>query len=246
MRRRYHAPDPMRPNVPGPAFPSTRWSRILRPEGQRDLDSLARAYAEPIEAYLGRRFRCRGDEAQDLAQDAFTWLLQSRLLDKADPARGRFRGFLKTALANFAIERQRRDAAQKRGGGAVLTSLDDVTEPADPNGKTPDQVLDEAWRREVLTKAQALLRRELEGSGRAVHWALFRDWYLADADGADHAALASRHGITRNDVSNWLDFGKRRYRVLLRQVVADTVTTSDELEEELRWLFGTAATRGSA
>lgn len=222
----------------GPAFPSTRWSRILTPAGERDLDALARAYAPPIEAWLARRFVRRGDDAKDLAQEAFAWLLQTSLLDKADPARGRFRAFLKTALGNFAIERARAESAQKRGGAAAHASFADVGEPVDPQSRTPDEVLDEAWRRELLTKAQQLLQQELETGGRPVHWALFRDWFLADADDVDHATLAARHGITRTDVSNWLDFGKRRYRALLRQVVSDTVSSPEDLDDELRWLFG--------
>ncbi|MBL8748618.1 MAG: hypothetical protein JNK78_05625 [Planctomycetes bacterium] len=224
----------------GPTFPSTRWSRILLPAGERDLDALARAYAPPIEAWLAKRFVRRAADAADLAQDAFAWLLQTKLLDKADPARGRFRAFLKTALAHFAIERLRKERAAKRGGGARHASLDDVADLVDPDALAPDEALDQAWRRELLAKAQRALQQELEAGGRAVHWALFRDWYLAD-DEADHATLASRHGITRTDVSNWLDFGKRRYRALLRDVVADTVSSPDELEEELRWLFGPVA-----
>lgn len=236
----------MRPDAPSPAFPSTRWSRILSPHGERDLDALTRAYAAPIEAWLARRFRCRDDEARELLQDAFAWLLETRLLDKADPTRGRFRGFLKTSLANFAIERQRRSTAARRGGGAAHESTDVVDELLDPNAKTPEQVLDDAWRRDLVAKAQARLQHDLENSGRAVHWALFRDWYLTDDAAVDHATLAERHGITRTDVSNWLDFAKRRFRTLLREIVADTVTTPDELADELRWLFGDATPRGAS
>lgn len=230
----------MRPDDRRLAFPSTRWSRILAPDGRRDLDALARAYWRPMQSYLAARLRLGGDDAGDLTQEAFAWLLGSGLLDKADPARGRFRGFLKRALANFALEQLRKANAHKRGGGAVHTALADGDEPVDPAGKTPDQVLDDAWRAELLQRAQVQLQRELESGGRAVHWALFRDYFLAAGDEPDHAALAQRHGVTRTDVSNWLDHGKRRYRAILRQLVADTVTTDDELQEELRWLFGAA------
>lgn len=228
-----------------PAFPSTRWSRILAPAGDRDLDALARAYWRPMQAWLAARARCSEDDANDLAQEAFTWLLTSGLLDKADPARGRFRGFLKTALANFANEQLRKNRAQKRGGGATMTSLEDAGEPVDPMGRTPDQVLDDEWRRELLVTAQSRLQQELEGNGRAHHWAVFRDWFLVGDDG-DHATMAVRHGITRTDVSNWLDHGKRRFRAILRELVADTVGNEADLQDELRWLFGDAGTRGEA
>jgi RNA polymerase sigma factor (sigma-70 family) len=241
-RRRadYHRRAPMPADDRRPAFPSTRWSRILAPGGARDLDALARAYWRPMQAWLAARTRCSAADADDLAQEAFAWLLASGLLDKADPARGSFRGFLKRALANFATEQWRRARAQKRGGGTTTVALD-AAESADARERTPEQALDDAWRRELLATAQQRLRRELEDGGRATQWAVFRDHYLAAGDEPDHATLAARHGITRTDVSNWLDRAKRRYRAVLRELVADTVTTPDELEAELRWLFGTAA-----
>src|SRR5262245_64419648 len=99
------------------AFPSTRWSRILAREGMHDLEALAQAYSRPIQAYLAARCRLGGDAAQDLAQEAFAWMLATRFFEHADPARGRFRGLLKKALARFAIEHLRKQGADKRGGG---------------------------------------------------------------------------------------------------------------------------------
>lgn len=226
------------PEAPRPAeFPPTRWSRILAPEGGRDLDALLRDYEAPIRAFLAARLRLGFHDAADAAQDAIAWMLGKDLFGKADPARGRFRAFLKTALAHFAIERVRHAAAQKRGGDRAAVDLDGVPEPVDGRSKSPDEVLDDRWREELLQRARTRLQHELEGGGRALHWAVFRDWFLAEDDEVDHEALARRHGISRNDVSNWLDHGKRRFRALLREAVAETVRDEQELQDELRWLF---------
>lgn len=235
----------MRPDHRRPDFPSTRWSRILAPAGQRDLDGLAREYWRPIQAYLAARLRCRDADASDHTQEAFAWLLGSRLLDKADPQRGRFRAFLKTALANFATERWRKEQARKRGGCVELTTFDASGEPVDTSARTPDQALDDAWRRELLESSQRELQQELEREGRQVRWQLFRDYYLADGDEPDHATLAARFGVSRVDVSNWLDHAKKRYRAILRTRVADTVSDEVTLQEELAWLFGPAAGEGA-
>jgi RNA polymerase sigma-70 factor (ECF subfamily) len=175
-------------------------------------------------------------------QEAFAWLLASRLLDRADPARGRFRGLLKTALANFVVERQRAARADKRGGNHVHVSLADATEVVDPNGR-PDELLDVAWRRELLEGARTELQRELENNGRAAYWRVFHDWFLHEEPGVDldHRTLARRHGITPVDVANWLAFAKQRYREILRQRVADTVQSPADLDAELHWLFGKEA-----
>lgn len=224
------------------AFPETRWSRILDQGGGRDLDGLCRTYLGPIRAWLAVRSGRRDADLDDLTQEAFAWMLASGLLDKADPGRGRFRGFLKTALARFCIDLRRRETAGSRGGGRPHAALDAVVEPPADGTPSPDQVLDEAWRRALLERARQQLHAELEAGGRGVRYTLFHDAFLAD-DGAarpSHAELAARHGITRNDVSNWLDDAKRRYRTLLRELVRETVTDAAELQEELAWLFGPA------
>jgi RNA polymerase sigma-70 factor (ECF subfamily) len=228
---------------PSHSFPSTRWSRILAPGGARDLDTIARLYWRPIQAWFAARLRCGEDAANDLAQESFAWMLATGLLDKADPARGRFRGFLKRSLHHFAIEQVRKAEAHKRGGGVVHAALDAVSEPADD--QTPDRALDDAWRRELLERAHDALRAELESGARAVYYLVFRDYYFAEGDEPDHATLAQRHGITRTDVANWLDHGKRRYRAILRDLVAETVTREEELRDELAWLFGATAARST-
>lgn len=224
------------------AFPPTRWSRILAAGGQRDLDGLARDYWRPIVAYLGARLRCPAEAAHDLAQEAFVWMLEVRLFDRADPQRGSFRGLLKTALHRFAIEHHRRATAQKRGGGVAPCDLDDAPAAALADATTPDQVLDAAWRQELLQRAVAQLERELIAAGRTQHWLVFRDWFLADdASGTelDRQTLAARHQLAVGDVANRLAHAKRRFREILRTAVADTVSDAADLAAELRWLFGT-------
>ena len=236
---------PPRPADPR-AFPSTRWSRILAQPGPRDLEALAQAYWRPIHAFFAARLRLTDDAARDLVQDAFAWMLATKFFDRADPARGRFRGLLKKALANFCIEHLRKQGAGRRGGGAVHEPLDAGGEVADPHGRTPEQLLDLAWRRELLERARAQLEAELEAGGRRTYYEVFRAWFLDDGDDVDQAALAARHSATRTDVSNWLAYSKRRFRELLRALVLETVSDDDELQEELRWLFGPARADGAA
>lgn len=239
---------PPRPEDRGPSFPSTRWSRILPRDGARDLEALAREYFRPIQAYLAASFRLREEDAADLSQDAFVWILESRLFERADPAKGRFRGFLKTALARFAIEQQKKKSAAKRGGGLVHEPIDSASERADPKVPTPDQALDEAWRRELLERALRSIEEELSAEGKRTYYLLFRDYFLDDGEAGtdlDHEALAARYGITRTDVSNWLDHAKKRYRERLRALVLDTVSGPAELAEEMRWLLGSRGQRGS-
>ena len=64
------------------------------------------------------------DDAQDLTQGFFAWLLEKNIAGKADRERGKFRSFLLASFNHFLAKEWRRAAAQKRGGGHAVLSLD--------------------------------------------------------------------------------------------------------------------------
>jgi RNA polymerase sigma-70 factor (ECF subfamily) len=230
-------------------FPTTRWSRILRVEGATgarapDLDALARAYWRPIQAWLRAWSGAADGDASDATQDFFVWVIERERLAQADPARGRFRAFLKTMLRRFAIDRERRRSALKRGGGAAPASLSDEELAAAAGSLVarepgPDAALDAAFRAELVARASARLEEELAAAGRASTFALFRDYFLAPEEDVDYRRLAEQRGISTAVVSNELMHAKRRFRALLRAEVSEMVGDSDALADELRWLFGT-------
>ena len=83
-------------------FSTTRWSLVLatREDDRPARDALAwlcTQYRAPVVAYV-RRFGYPRQDAEDLAQAFFVKFLESRYHADADPARGRFRSFLLTAL----------------------------------------------------------------------------------------------------------------------------------------------------
>ena len=71
-------------------FATTHWSLVLKAgevpgdESDRALDSLCRGYWYPLYAYI-RRLGHSPHDAQDLTQSYFAYLLEKRLLTKADP-----------------------------------------------------------------------------------------------------------------------------------------------------------------
>lgn len=230
--------SPARPRAAWEPFPSTRWSRI-RPGGEggtaRALDTLARGYAAPIEAFLRAALGRRADDAGDLAQGFFVWVIESGFLARADPERGSFRAFLKTALRHYVADADRRGRRLKRGGGAKTVELADA-DAAAPG--SPEAELDAAWRAELVRSALKRTREQLEREGRAVVFAVFRDYFLEESKELDYRAVAARHGVSVVDVSNHLMRAKRAFRAHLRALVLDTVRSLDELERELAWLVG--------
>ena len=87
-------------------FATTHWSVVLAaghssvPGAQQALENLCHAYWYPLYAYVRRRGHSP-EEAQDLTQDFFARFLEKKYFKLADPARGRFRSFLLTALNHF-------------------------------------------------------------------------------------------------------------------------------------------------
>ncbi len=236
------------PTSQGPSpgiFPTTIWSEVRAGGGrgrERELalESLARRYQGPAEVFLRAALGVGAERARELFQGFFAWMLETGFLERADPGRGSFRAFLKLALRRYALDEFRRDAAGKRGGarGALTLDREHETELADRGASRPEELLDRAWRAELVREALERTRGELESEGRALVHAVFRDYYLAPGQEVDYRALAERHGITTTDVSNHLMRAKRVYRARLRALVLDTVRSAGELDEELRWLLG--------
>src|SRR5438045_8448625 len=110
-------------------FATTHWSLVLSAGrdsslAARDaLAALCERYWYPLYAYIRRRGH-QVQDARDLAQAFFVELLERDSLRVADPARGRFRSFLLASCGHFLANRRRHAAAQKRGGGRAMLSLD--------------------------------------------------------------------------------------------------------------------------
>jgi RNA polymerase sigma-70 factor (ECF subfamily) len=127
----------MNESPPPIGFPTTRWSRVARASEHGGSDSraalaeLCTAYWYPVYALIRRRGH-DPDKAADLAQEYFARLLEKGILAAADPAKGRFRSFLRADCAFFLADARDRENARKRGGGLLKIS----TTPMTPRGDT--------------------------------------------------------------------------------------------------------------
>src|SRR5438309_7077681 len=148
-------------HVPG-RFPTTQWSRVVTAAGRDGLEArealsgLCQAYWYPIYAYIRHR-RYSPDRARDLTQDFFTYVLERDLFAQADPARGRFRAFLRTVCVRQLAARRDQETAVKRGGGRPLFSIDSLDaerryarEPSDE--LTPERIFDRTWALTLLDR----------------------------------------------------------------------------------------------
>jgi len=232
----------------GADFGATAWSCILLrsdaspEERQAKLEALARRYWRPIYHYVRARWGRSNEDAKDLTQQFFLWMLDTDFLSKVQPRHGRFRNFVKTCVERFVLGEYDAQQRLKRGGGRAPLSLDFIQavgqEPA--AGATPEHTLDEQWRRVTIDDAMGRLRAYYEAEGKLVQYQVFEDFYFAPEPGPGYEELAARHGLTATDVANWLARARSRFRALLEEALVDSVGASDELREEFRELFGDA------
>ena len=242
------APDPW----PAGAnqFPATHWSLVLRAGGDdtRSREALARlcqTYWYPLYAFV-RRHGHGPEDAQDLTQGFFAHLLENHALATVDRARGLFRSFLLASLRNFMANEWDHAQAQKRGGGKAHVPLDTTSaetrygrEPADP--ASPDKVFERNWALTLLEHVLERLRAEQAAAGKGAQFEQLQDCLMGSSDAPRYAVLAGRIGLHEEAVRMAVSRLRRRYRELLRDEIAQTVSSAAEVEEEIRHLFAVLA-----
>jgi len=238
---------------PAPSFMTTHWSVVLRAvqsdttRAQTALARLCETYWYPLYAYIRRRGYSRED-AQDLTQAFFARLLERNWVGAADREKGRFRSFLLTAVKRFIADEWDKAQAQKRGGGATLLPLEFGTaetklsrEPADE--VTPEHSFERRWVLTLLDEVVKRLRADYENEGNGRLFTELHPCLVGDRTTLPYAELAGKLSLSESAVKSAVHRLRQRYRKLLRDEIAQTVGSEQEVEDELKHLFSVLANR---
>ena len=231
--------------LPGSSrFPTTRWTLVVaaggphRKDARSALVSLCENYWYPLYAWLRRR-GYPPDQAQDLTQEFLVRVLEGRYLDRADPAKGRFRSFILTSLKFFVADEQDRQRAYKRGGGTVgpleFSSGEERYQREPAHDETPERIFERRWALSVLDRVVEKLRDEFVHHGRPEHFERLKVFLLGHSD-TPYATLAREMNTSEGALKVAIHRLRKRYRELLRQEIADTVVGPADVESELRHL----------
>ena len=229
-------------------FRTTRWSVVLdagsRSGGAaatRALSELCQIYWAPLYAYL-RRTGSSPVDAEDLVQGFIADLLTRDDLQRIDPARGRFRSFLLASLKHFVANQRDRTRAQKRGGGQTILPLEITTaehrlqhEPV--HAETAEKVFDRQWAITLLDRVRSRLREDYTTSGKGDLVAALEVHLTGEAGAPSHAATAERLRMSESAVKMAVHRLRQRFGERLREEIAHTVSSADEVEEEIRQLL---------
>jgi RNA polymerase sigma factor (sigma-70 family) len=224
-------------------FETTRWSTVLAASqsagrAREALATLCQVYWYPLYAYL-RRGGHTAEDAEDLTQGFFAYLLEKGTLRSADPERGRFRSFLLASLRHYVSNEHARARALKRGGSTVLLALHDAEgryrrEP--PDDRTPERLLDRRWALTVLDRVAATLRDEFRRRGKEAVFDGLKEQLAGDAEGP-YREIGVRLGLSEGAARVAVYRMRRRFGELLRKEVGETLASPQDIEDEIRCLM---------
>jgi RNA polymerase sigma-70 factor (ECF subfamily) len=228
------------------AFVTTHWSVVLAarqqdsPAGTQALAKLCSVYWYPLYVYVRRRGHHEQD-AQDLTQEFFARLLQRNFLQTVSPEKGRFRSFLLASLKNFLANEWDRTQAQKRGGGGTFVPLDwQIAENRyaleSIDKATPEALYERRWALTLMDQVLTRLRQEYAQNEKSGLFDQLKGFLSGEDRSMTYAELA-QHCVSESAVKMAVLRLRQRYGQFLRQEIAHTVSTPEEVEEEIRHLI---------
>jgi RNA polymerase sigma-70 factor (ECF subfamily) len=228
-------------------FATTHWTVVLQagqersPKAAEAMAKLCYTYWYPLYAYV-RRKGYSAPDAQDLTQEFFARLLARNYLVDADRRKGRFRSYLLGSLEHFLGREWRRAHAEKRGGGQQVFSLDEMDaesryllEPVDE--LDPATIFDRRWATTLLELAMKRLGAECKAEGKEGLFEKTKELLSGSSAGASYAEVALALDTTEGALKVAVHRLRRRYGELVREEIAHTVASPNEIDGELQDLF---------
>jgi DNA-directed RNA polymerase specialized sigma24 family protein len=202
--------------------------------------ALAERYWRPVYWFL-RRKGYDPEASHDLTQGFFQEIvLGHRFLELADPTKGRFRTFLLAALVRYVAGEYRRQKAERRCPHGGIRSLETCRtwEDAEPAVADPERIFIYAWATEALERAMKEVREEFCSTGREIYWRVFHEKVVApitmETDEPSLQELCRIHAVdTEKRASNMIVTAKRRFRSVLRRILAESVARESDVDDEI-------------
>lgn len=231
-------------------FPPTRHTLVqaladddeqVRRHGERIL---ADAYWKPVYVYVRLKWRREPDDAADLVQEFFLAAMQKEYFADFDPARARFRTFLRVCVDRHVMKTDRRDGSDRRGGHATKIPFDlaGVEERLAASGTVahPDEVFEQEWVRALMEDSLEDLRRECRDRGRDLDHRLFVAYDLAESKRGrpTYRDLARAENVDVTTVTNRLAAARSAFQTIVLGRIRAATASPAEYRETVRSLLG--------
>jgi RNA polymerase sigma factor (sigma-70 family) len=213
----------------------------------RAAETLAAAYWRPVYKYLRLRWSLPREDAEDLTQEFFALATEKEFFARFDPARARFRTFLRVCVDAQASNARKAAQRLKRGGSFRIVSLDvdaaeaDLAPAATVSAQDADAYFRQEWTRDLLERSVETLRDRCRTFGKDVHFALFEryDLHAGDPDARPtYASLGAEFALPVTQVTNHLAFVRRELRRIVVERLRALCASEQELRAEVREMLG--------
>ncbi len=230
-----------------PQFATTQWTLVWRAaeedsqHGRPALEEVIRRYWQPLYSFARRR-GFSSEDAEDATQEFLSGVLNGRLLENADPAKGKFRTFLLFAWKRFLIDEFRKKNAQVRGGQAVTLSLDVGSgekkwQELKSKAPDPERVFMLSWANSILDEVRERLRLTYAANNKAEVFEALAPKLTQSMDAAAYAALSRQLGLSSSAIKVALHRLRGRFGAAVREVVSETVDDPREVDIEISELI---------
>lgn len=163
-------------------------------------------------------------------------MLAGEWLATVDRDRGRFRGWLLTALRRW-VSRNRTATGMDR-----LTLVNDEVVRAyeeEDTSTNPDDLFNKAWARSCLDEAMRLMTEETRGTSREIQVQVFSTYLERTADDGtspSYDELSEQYDVPVTTITNYLHRARALFKTYLLRAVRETVGDPKDAELELHEL----------
>ena len=208
----------------------------------RSLETLCARYWKPVYSYIRIAWAKSNEDAKDLTQAFFAWVVEEDALRRYEPDRGGFRPYLKVLLRRFVGHAERDLHRIKRGGGARVFSLDGDA-PSLPelagDGADPEKVFERVWLEELVQQAIGRVRERSLRLGKESRFRIYEAFALGTGgEQPSYADLAERFGVSGSEVEKSLYLVREEIREEIRAAIAQGAGSNREVDDEWKRLLG--------
>ncbi len=219
-------------------FATTRWSVVMHTAASSNADArgalaeLVQRYWYPIYAYV-RRCGHGPAIAQDITASFLKHLMSEFRADQPGTAKGDFRRYLLNRLNAFLGS----DWKDSIADDAVteLVAPDDLEQRYERDSAsvdTPEEAYQRGFALEIIARAFRRLRSEANRAGHLGMYDLLQPYLGSDPGPGEYEALAQRLKSRPLALVVALKRLRQRFRELVGEELADTVTSAEELATE--------------
>ena len=239
------------PNRSQATFPATHWTmvRAVRSEDPQEAKNamalLCERYWYPIYAFLRRSGHSEAN-AEDLTQTFFQRLIERGTIQSIQHESCKLRSFLLGCLKQMLSDETRHNNTGKRGGLRPHVSFDEMgaeerygLEPQEH--RDPESLFAHAWAGELLATVRGKLKTSFTQSRRPAVFEILLPFVTLEEKPPSYRDISARIGSSEASARILVFRLREKFRELLKQEIALTADSPEEIADEMAWLRGVLA-----